>query len=62
MTAFQGYADMEFPMMINDSSTPDLQFSQFVLNHEVAHTYFPFYMGTNETNYPFMDEGWVTTM
>jgi hypothetical protein len=62
MTAFQGYADMEFPMMVNDTSTPDLQFSQFVLNHEVAHTYFPFYMGTNETNYPFMDEGWVTTM
>ncbi len=62
MTAFQGYADMEFPMMVNDTSTPDLQFSQFVLNHEVAHTYFPFYMGINETNYAFMDEGWVTTM
>ncbi|HKG07011.1 MAG TPA: M1 family metallopeptidase [Pedobacter sp.] len=62
MTAFQGFADMEYPMMINDSSTPDPEFSQFVLNHEVAHTYFPFYMGTNETLYAFMDEGWATTL
>jgi aminopeptidase N len=62
MTAFQGFADMEYPMMVNDSSTPDPGFSQFVLNHEVAHTYFPFYMGINETRYAFMDEGWATTL
>lgn len=62
MTAVQGYADMEFPMMVNDSSTPDLEFTQFVLNHEIAHTYFPFYMGTNETRYAHMDEGWATTL
>ncbi len=61
MTAVQGYADMEYPMMINDASTPDLDFSQFVANHEIAHTYFPFYMGTNESRYAFMDEGWATT-
>ncbi|MCX2485360.1 M1 family metallopeptidase [Pedobacter sp. MR2016-24] len=62
MTAVQGYADMEYPMMVNDSSTPDLEFTQFVLNHEIAHTYFPFYMGTNETRYAHMDEGWATTL
>lgn len=62
LTAVQGFADMEYPMMVNDSSTPDLEFSQFVLNHEVAHTYFPFYMGTNETRYAHMDEGWATTL
>ena len=62
MTAVQGFADMEFPMMINDSSTPDMEFSQFVMNHEIAHTYFPFYMGTNETRYAHMDEGWATTL
>lgn len=62
MTAVQGFADMEYPMMINDSTTPDNEFSQFVLNHEVAHTYFPFYMGTNETRYAHMDEGWATTL
>lgn len=62
MTAVQGFADMEYPMMVNDSSTPDMEFSQFVLNHEIAHTYFPFYMGTNETRYAHMDEGWATTL
>ncbi|WP_423146394.1 M1 family metallopeptidase [Rubrolithibacter danxiaensis] len=62
MIAFQGFADMEYPMMVNDSSTPDPQFSQFVQNHEIAHTYFPFYMGINETRYAYMDEGWATTL
>ena len=62
MTAVQGYADMEYPMMINDSHTPNPAFSRFVAEHEIAHTYFPFYMGINETRYPFMDEGWATTL
>lgn len=61
MTMVQGYADMEYPMMINDGSTTDLAFSQLVADHEIAHTYFPFYMGTNESRYAFMDEGWATT-
>ncbi len=62
MTAFQGYADMEYPMMVNDASTGnDLDFAQLVQDHEIAHTYFPFYMGINETRYAFMDEGWATT-
>jgi hypothetical protein len=60
-TAFQGYADMEYPMMINDSHTSDLVFAELVQDHEQAHTYFPFYMGTNESRYAFMDEGWATT-
>ncbi|OQP44811.1 aminopeptidase [Niastella yeongjuensis] len=59
--AFQGFADMEYPMMINDSHSPDLVFAQLVQDHEQAHTYFPFYMGTNESYYAFMDEGWATT-
>ncbi|QQL48536.1 M1 family metallopeptidase [Mucilaginibacter ginkgonis] len=61
MTAFQGFADMEYPMMVNDSHTPDVRFAQFVQDHEIAHTYFPFYMGINETRYGYMDEGWATT-
>jgi hypothetical protein len=61
MTAFQGFADMEYPMMVNDSHSEDLRFSQFVQDHEIAHTYFPFYMGINESRYAFMDEGWATT-
>lgn len=61
MTAFQGYADMEYPMMVNDASSDNEFFSILVENHEIAHTYFPFYMGTNESRYAFMDEGWATT-
>lgn len=60
MTAIQGFADMEYPMMVNDASIEDLKDSRLTLDHEVAHTYFPFYMGTNETRYAFMDEGWAT--
>jgi hypothetical protein len=61
MTAFQGFADMEYPMMVNDSHTGSLSFAQLVQDHEIAHTYFPFYMGINESRYAFMDEGWATT-
>lgn len=60
-TVVQGSADMEYPMMVNDASTADTAFSRFVVEHEIAHTYFPFYMGINETRYAFMDEGWATT-
>lgn len=60
-TVFQGYADMEYPMMVNDEAYDDTLFSRFVVEHEIAHTYFPFYMGINESRYGFMDEGWATT-
>ncbi len=59
MTSFQGYADMEYPMMVNDQTEPDLKFSQLVQNHEIVHTYFPFYMGINESRYAYMDEGFT---
>ena len=63
MTAVQGYADMEYPMMINDTSIPDdLQDARLTADHEIAHTYFPFYMGINETRYAYMDEGWATVL
>jgi len=60
-TVVQGPAGMEYPMMANDESYADTVFSAFVAEHEIAHTYFPFYMGINETRYGFMDEGWATT-
>ena len=50
-TIVQGCADMEYPMMVNDGSNADTTFSRFVAEHEIAHTYFPFYMGINETRY-----------
>jgi len=60
-TIVQGYADMEYPMMVNDGTNEDPIFSRFVAEHEIAHTWFPFYMGINEARYAFMDEGWATT-
>jgi len=60
-TVVQGFAGMEYPMMVNDESYPDTIFSRFVAEHEIAHTWFPFYMGINESRYAMMDEGWATT-
>jgi hypothetical protein len=62
LTAVQGQADMEYPMMINDGTTDDPEFTRLVADHEIAHTYFPFYMGINESRFAFMDEGWATTL
>lgn len=62
MTAFQGFADMEYPMMTNDSNWGIDAMGRFVQDHEIAHTFFPFYMGINETRYAFMDEGWATAL
>jgi hypothetical protein len=58
-TIFNGRGGMEFPMMINDGSFPTLDRTVGVTTHEVAHMYFPFYMGINERKYAFMDEGWA---
>lgn len=55
-----GGGGMEIPMMTNNGmgGTPAGQAG--VTFHEIAHTYFPFYMGTNERKYAWMDEGWAT--
>ncbi len=50
---------MESPMMANNGdpvSAPDAALTIF---HEIAHSYFPFCMGTNERKYAWMDEGWA---
>ena len=59
-TIVRGFADMEYPMMVNDSSQKDPRFARFVAEHELLHSWFPFYMGINEQRYGFMDEGWTT--
>src|SRR5690348_16841436 len=59
-TVVQGTADMEYPMFVNDEAFPDTVFARFVVEHEIAHSWFPFYMGINETRYAYMDEGWAT--
>jgi hypothetical protein len=61
-TIVRGLSGMEYPMMANDDSYYDLADSRSVAEHEIAHSYFPFYMGINETRFGFMDEGWATAL
>ena len=60
ITVFQGLAQMEYPMMVNDNPIEDRAETIMLTDHEIFHTMFPFYMGTNETKYGWMDEGWAT--
>ncbi|MEJ2054285.1 MAG: M1 family metallopeptidase [Calditrichaceae bacterium] len=62
MTVFNGSGGMEFPMMVNDGSTPTMPRTISLTSHEIAHSYFPFYMGTNERKYAWMDEGWAVML
>ena len=50
---------MEFPMIANDGAPDDYADLMGLTFHEILHNYFPFYMGTNERKYAFMDEGWA---
>lgn len=59
-TIVRGFADMEYPMMVNDSSQQDPALTRLIVEHEILHSWFPFYMGINERRYGFMDEGWTT--
>lgn len=54
-----GGGGMEMPMMCNNGAAPKVVQAGVTL-HEIAHSYFPFYMGTNERKYAWMDEGWAT--
>ena len=59
-TIFDGLDQMEYPMMVNDNPTQTSEDGIELTDHEIFHTMFPFYMGTNETKYGWMDEGWAT--
>ena len=60
ITVFDGTDQMEYPMMVNDNPTETHKDAVQLTSHEVFHSYFPFYMGINETQYAWMDEGWAT--
>jgi len=61
LTIFNGDGGMEFPMLVNDGSFGNQEAAE-VAAHEIAHTYFPFFMGINERKYAWMDEGWAQTL
>ncbi|MCO6496503.1 MAG: M1 family metallopeptidase [Chitinophagaceae bacterium] len=60
ITVFDGTDQMEYPMMANDNPTRTRKDAVQLTTHEIFHSYFPFFMGTNETQYAWMDEGWAT--
>jgi hypothetical protein len=60
VTIFDGLDAMEYPMMVNNLPFEDPKDVVEFTAHEVFHMLFPFYVGTNETKYSFMDEGWAT--
>ena len=62
MTIFNGHGQMEFPMMVNDQDMSTLDDTKALTAHEIAHTYFPFLTGINESRYAWMDEGWATLL
>jgi len=59
-TLFDGLDEMEYPMMANANWVKDRSYAIGLVDHEVFHTIFPFYIGTNESKYAWMDEGWAT--
>jgi len=46
-------------MMANNGDPESAPDAALTIFHEIAHSYFPFYMGTNERKYAWMDEGWA---
>jgi len=59
-TVFDGLDAMEYPMMVNNLPFKTREETVELTTHEVFHTLFPFFVGTNETKHAFMDEGWAT--
>lgn len=59
-TLFDGPDEMEFPMMVDLNPFEKTTDALELTSHEIFHTFFPFYVGVNETKYSFMDEGWAT--
>jgi hypothetical protein len=59
MTVFNGSGGMEYPMFVNDEAEDSYESTVYLTAHEISHTYFPFYMGTNEKRFAWMDEGWA---
>ncbi|MBT1705826.1 M1 family metallopeptidase [Chryseosolibacter indicus] len=60
ISIFDGLDAMEYPMMVNNLPWNTAQEVVELTAHEIFHTLFPFYVGTNETKYSFMDEGLAT--
>ncbi len=59
ITVYNGSEGMEYPMIVNDGDFGNAIADIYVTSHEIAHMYFPFIVGVNETRYAWMDEGFA---
>lgn len=57
MTVFNGDFGIEYPMITNVGTDPKFDMTVYANSHEIAHSYFPFYVCTNETKNGWLDEG-----
>lgn len=57
LTVYAGDFGMEYPMITNVGPDADFGMTVYANSHEIAHAYFPFLVGTNETGCGWMDEG-----
>jgi len=57
ITVYNGDFGMEYPMITNVGAEADFGMTVYANSHEIAHAYFPFYVGTNETKNGWIDEG-----
>lgn len=62
LTVYNGDFGMEYPMITNVGDEEDYGMTVYANSHEIAHAYFPFYVGTNETKNGWLDEGLVVFM
>ncbi len=62
LTVYNGDFGMEYPMITNVGADKDYGMTVYANSHEIAHAYFPFYVGTNETKNGWLDEGLVVFM
>lgn len=60
ISLFNGAGAMEFPMITNFGTEPDLNGILFTQSHEYMHNYFPFLVYSNQKKYAWIDEGLVT--
>jgi hypothetical protein len=61
ITVFNGESrGQEYPGIVNNQNENSEMGTVFLTTHEIAHAYFPFYVGTNEQEYAWMDEGLVS--
>lgn len=59
MTVFNGDFGMEYPMITNVGADDGYAMTVYAHTHEITHSYFPFYVCTNETKNGWIDEGFT---